>query len=73
MLKYFFYFLKKSNSLTFLLLACRSLAYLLEALPGSGATLVSHQTIPTLCAKLLNIEYIYIILHLLSGSICRRS
>jgi E3 ubiquitin-protein ligase TRIP12 len=41
-----------------MLLACRSLAYLMEALPAASGTLVAHQAVPALCSKLLSIEYI---------------
>ena len=40
------------------LVACRCLAHLLEALPGSGHTLVHLGAVPVLCAKLNQIEYI---------------
>jgi hypothetical protein len=40
------------------LLACRCLANLMEALPGSAHTVVSHGAVPVLCAKLLEIQYI---------------
>lgn len=40
------------------LVACRCLAHLLEALPGSGHTLVHLGAVPALCAKLNEIEYI---------------
>ncbi|KAJ1732388.1 Ubiquitin fusion degradation protein 4 [Coemansia biformis] len=41
-----------------MLLACRCLVNLLEALPLSGPVLVRHDAIPVLCRKLLDIEYI---------------
>lgn len=40
------------------LLACRCLANLMEALPGSAHTVVAHGAVPVLCAKLLEIQYI---------------
>lgn len=40
------------------LVACRCLAHLLEALPGSGHTLVHLGAVPVLCAKLTEISYI---------------
>ncbi|KAL7423043.1 Ubiquitin fusion degradation protein 4 [Cryptotrichosporon argae] len=40
------------------LLACRCLAHLLEALPGSGHTLVHLGAVPVLCSKLNEISYI---------------
>ncbi|KAI8324974.1 hypothetical protein GQ54DRAFT_36066 [Martensiomyces pterosporus] len=41
-----------------MLLACRCLSNLLEALPLAGAVLVRFGTIEVLCSKLLEIEYI---------------
>ncbi|KAK8858675.1 hypothetical protein IAR55_002904 [Kwoniella newhampshirensis] len=40
------------------LLACRCLAHLMEALPGSGHTLVHLGAVPVLCSKLTEISYI---------------
>ncbi|KAK6908083.1 hypothetical protein I203_102084 [Kwoniella mangroviensis CBS 8507] len=40
------------------LLACRCLAHLMEALPGSGHTLVHLGAVPVLCSKLAEITYI---------------
>lgn len=40
------------------LVACRCLAHLLEALPGSGHTLVHLGAVPALCSKLQEITYI---------------
>ncbi|WVF68897.1 hypothetical protein IAT40_003670 [Kwoniella sp. CBS 6097] len=40
------------------LLACRCLAHLMEALPGSGHTLVHQGAVPVLCSKLNEISYI---------------
>jgi hypothetical protein len=40
------------------LLACRCLANLMEALPGSAHTVVHHGGVPVLCSKLLEIQYI---------------
>lgn len=40
------------------LVACRCLAHLMEALPGSGHTLVHLGAVPVLCAKLTEIAYI---------------
>ncbi|WWC70865.1 uncharacterized protein I206_104817 [Kwoniella pini CBS 10737] len=40
------------------LLACRCLAHLMEALPGSGHTLVNLGAVPVLCSKLAEITYI---------------
>ena len=40
------------------LVACRCLAHLLEALPGSGHTLVHLGAVPVLCSKLTEIAYI---------------
>ncbi|KAI1842044.1 hypothetical protein JX266_011799 [Neoarthrinium moseri] len=41
-----------------MLLACRSLANLMEALPASTANVVYGGAVPVLCAKLLEIQYI---------------
>ena len=40
------------------LVACRCLAHLMEALPGSGHTLVALGAVPVLCSKLNEISYI---------------
>ena len=40
------------------LVACRCLAHLMEALPGSGHTLVHLGAVPVLCTKLTEISYI---------------
>lgn len=40
------------------LLACRCLANLMEALPGSAYTLVHRGAVPVLCSKLLEIQFI---------------
>lgn len=40
------------------LLACRCLANLMEALPGSAHTVVHHGAVPVLCSKLVEIQYI---------------
>lgn len=40
------------------LLACRCLANLMEALPGSAHTVVHHGGVSVLCSKLLEIQYI---------------
>lgn len=41
-----------------MLLATRTLTHMIEALPGTSAVAVSLQAVPSLCAKLLTIEYI---------------
>jgi E3 ubiquitin-protein ligase TRIP12 len=41
-----------------MLMATRTLTHMIEALPGTCAVAVAHQAVPTLCAKLLTIEYI---------------
>lgn len=51
------------------LLACRCLAHMMEALPGSGHTLVSLGAVPALCAKLNEINYIELAEQTLSVSI----
>jgi E3 ubiquitin-protein ligase TRIP12 len=40
------------------LLACRCLANLMEAMPGSARTLVYRGAVPVLCSKLLQITFI---------------
>jgi len=40
------------------LLACRCLANLIEAMPGSAYTLVHNGAVPVLCSKLLAIQFI---------------
>ncbi|ORY25651.1 hypothetical protein BCR39DRAFT_543634 [Naematelia encephala] len=40
------------------LVACRCLAHLMEALPGTGHTLVHLGAVPVLCSKLTEISYI---------------
>ncbi len=40
------------------LLACRCLANLMEAMPGSAHTLVYHGAVPVLCSKLMQITFI---------------
>lgn len=39
------------------LVACRCLAHLMEALPGSGISLVNMGAVPVLCSKLKDISY----------------
>ncbi len=41
-----------------ILLACRALGFLLDALPNSITTIVNQQAIPVLMDKLLNVEYL---------------
>jgi len=41
-----------------MLLACRCLSNLVEALPQAGAIIIDNGAAPILTAKLLNIEYI---------------
>jgi E3 ubiquitin-protein ligase TRIP12 len=41
-----------------MLLSCRAIAYIIEAIPGSSAAVVHFGSIPPLCAKLMAIEYI---------------
>ncbi|KAJ2081800.1 Ubiquitin fusion degradation protein 4 [Coemansia sp. RSA 988] len=47
-----------SSSANAMLLACRCLANVLEALPLAGASVVRHGAVEALCARLLDIEYI---------------
>jgi E3 ubiquitin-protein ligase TRIP12 len=51
------------------LLACRCLAHLMEALPGSGHTLVHLGAVPVLCSKLNEISYIELAEQTLSVSL----
>lgn len=51
------------------LVACRCLAHLLEALPGSGQTLVHLGAVPVLCSKLNEITYIELAEQTLSVSL----
>jgi E3 ubiquitin-protein ligase TRIP12 len=46
------------NEMETQLIACRCLAHLMEALPGSGHTLVALGAVPVLCSKLNEISYI---------------
>ena len=46
------------NEMETQLIACRCLAHLMEALPGSGHTLVQLGAVPVLCSKLNEISYI---------------
>lgn len=41
-----------------MLLACRCLCNMIEALPGSAAVVIENGAAPILTAKMLNIEYI---------------
>jgi len=41
-----------------MLISCRALAYLMEALPSSCGSIVNHKGVEPLCAKLLSIDYI---------------
>lgn len=50
------------------LVACRCLAHLMEALPGSGHTLVHLGAVPVLCSKLHEISYIELAEQVLSVS-----
>ena len=53
------------------LVACRCLAHLMEALPGSGHTLVHLGAVPVLCSKLTEISYIELAEQTLSVSLIR--
>lgn len=48
----------EENLMEMMLLACRCLANLMEALPGSSHSVVANGAVPVLCAKLLEIQYI---------------
>jgi E3 ubiquitin-protein ligase TRIP12 len=49
--------LNTSDNPNMVLLACRCMSHILEALPGSENAFVRHDAIPGLVEKLLNIEY----------------
>jgi E3 ubiquitin-protein ligase TRIP12 len=49
--------LNASDNPNMVLLACRCMSHILEALPGSENAFVRHDAIPGLVEKLLNIEY----------------
>lgn len=51
------------------LVACRCLAHLMEALPGTGHTLVHLGVVPVLCSKLNEISYIELAEQTLSVSV----
>jgi E3 ubiquitin-protein ligase TRIP12 len=48
----------EENNVQMMLLACRCLANLMEALPGSAHSVVYAGAVPILCSKLLEIQYI---------------
>lgn len=48
----------EENNVQMMLLACRCLANLMEALPGSAHAVVHAGAVPVLCSKLLEIQYI---------------
>ncbi|BGP09567.1 Ubiquitin fusion degradation protein 4 [Rhodotorula toruloides] len=48
----------KENDVQMMLLACRCLANLMEALPGSAHSIVYAGAVPVLCDKLKDIQYI---------------
>jgi E3 ubiquitin-protein ligase TRIP12 len=48
----------EENDVQMMLLACRCLANLMEALPGSAHSVVAAGAVPILCAKLKDIQYI---------------
>lgn len=50
--------LDDSDEMECQLVACRCLAHLMEALPGTGHTLVHLGAVPVLCSKLNEISYI---------------
>jgi E3 ubiquitin-protein ligase TRIP12 len=54
------------------LVACRCLAHLMEALPGTGHTLVHLGAVPVLCSKLNEISYIELAEQTLSVSLSAR-
>ncbi|GAA99052.1 uncharacterized protein L969DRAFT_67603 [Mixia osmundae IAM 14324] len=48
----------EEGNVEMMLLACRCLANLMEALPGSAHSVVYNGAVPVLCAKLLEIQFI---------------
>eukprot|EP00124_Ichthyophonus_hoferi_P005164 Ihof_evm2s686 gene=Ihof_evmTU2s686 len=50
--------MNKEHNPDMMLLAVRALTYMMEALPLSTTVIVQHNVVPSLCAKLLNFEYI---------------
>lgn len=48
----------EESNVQMMLLACRCLANLMEALPGSAHSVVYAGAVPVLCSKLLEIQYI---------------
>ncbi|KAF6134782.1 hypothetical protein GIB67_002183 [Kingdonia uniflora] len=49
---------KQESNLNISLLAVRAITYLCDALPRSSDILVRHNVVPTLCARLMVIEYL---------------
>ena len=50
--------LQRDEGPELMLLATRAIAYMVEAVPHAGRACVTHGAIPSLCEKLLTIEYI---------------
>ncbi|KAK4050250.1 Ubiquitin fusion degradation protein 4 [Microbotryomycetes sp. JL201] len=50
--------ISEEDNIQMMLLACRCLANLMEALPGSAHSVVYAGAVPVLCSKLLDIQYI---------------
>ncbi|KAM0786305.1 hypothetical protein ACM66B_001783 [Microbotryomycetes sp. NB124-2] len=50
--------ISEEDNVQMMLLACRCLANLMEALPGSAHSVVYAGAVPVLCSKLLDIQYI---------------
>ena len=63
----------EEGNVEMMLLACRCLANLMEALPGSAHTVVHNGAVPVLCAKLLEIQFIDLAEQTLSVSHCQHS
>lgn len=62
----------EENNVQMMLLACRCLANLMEALPGSAHSVVYAGAVPVLCSKLQEIQYIDLAEQTLSVSRLRR-
>lgn len=63
----------EESGVEMMLLACRCLANLMEALPGSSHSVVHAGAVPILCSKLLEIQYIDLAEQTLSVSVARDS
>ncbi len=51
-------------------MACRALTYMMEALPSSTATIVSHQAVPLLCSKFVALDYLDLVEQVFQVCLC---